>query len=151
MKVILTADVKNIGQKGDKKKVKPGFARNFLLPRGLAVTAESVRAKEIISAEEMKKQEKVQKDENIDKIITQNKDLEISFRQTASEEGKLFGSVTAKEIKEAVKKKIGIKVDSIEPNSAIKEIGDHQIIVKFKGGGTLQITTKISGSKSKKK
>lgn len=149
MKVILTSDIKNIGQKGDIKEVKPGYVRNSLFPRGLAVTADSSPGQKILSIKESETEKQKEKVEKVAKIANANQNLEISFERKASKAGKLFGSVGTKEIKTVVEKKLGLKVESLEPNSAVKEVGEHKYILNLPGQQTLKIVVSVSVSGEK--
>ena len=134
MKVVLVADIKNIGQKGDEKEVKPGFARNYLLPQGLAVLADSDDAARILSVakkkNEAKNKEKDKAEENLSKI----KNKELTFRRKASKSGKLYGGVNKKEILESIEHKIGIKIEEISGVFPIKNLGEHIIKFDLPGG-----------------
>ena len=113
MKVILIADIKNIGQKGDEKEVKPGFARNYLLPQGLAVLADSAEATKILSAAKKKNEERNREKEKVEEGLSKITDKELTFRRKASKSGKLYGGVSKKEILETIEQKMGIKLEEI--------------------------------------
>jgi large subunit ribosomal protein L9 len=151
MKVILTADIKNVGQKGEEKEVKPGYARNFLFPKNLAVTADSKIGQEIIAAKESQSEKQQEEIQKVAEIASKNQDLKISFERKASSAGKLFGGVTTKEIKLAAEEKLGIKVESISPNLAIKETGEHKISLDLPGQQTLGIVVSVTALVAGKK
>jgi large subunit ribosomal protein L9 len=129
MEVILLEKLHKIGNMGDKVKVKAGFARNFLLPQGKAVSAtEANLAKfEKMRAELEKKAEEVL--EEAKKRAEAIAKLTISIPMRASEEGKLFGSVGTKEVVAAVKAS-GVEIDKKEvilPEGPIHELGEFEI------------------------
>ncbi len=144
MKVILTADIKSVGQKGEVKEVKPGYARNFLFPKNLAVTADSAIGQEIIAKKELETEKLQATIGKVAEIASKNQNLVIDFERKASSEGKLFGSVTIKEIKTLAEEKLKVKIESISPNLAIKEVGDHKINLALPGQQTLDIIVRIS-------
>lgn len=151
MKVILTSSIKNVGEKGDLKEVKPGYARNFLLPKNLAVAADSAVGQEIISAHESEVEKQQEEVSKVAEIANKNQGLEISFARKASSEGKLFGSVSLKEIKAVVEEKLKIKVESMTPNTSVKEVGDHKYSLGLPGSQTLDIVIQVLALNQKKK
>jgi large subunit ribosomal protein L9 len=135
MDVILTENVKGLGTIGEVVKVKPGYGRNFLVPQGLAVEASARNIKEL----EHHKRQLGRKAEKLSKeaadVKARIEAVECSFVHKASDEGKLFGSVTSKEIAEALAEK-GIEIDrrKILLDQPIKELGVHEIDVKLNAG-----------------
>lgn len=132
VKVILREDIARLGDAGDLVNVKPGYARNFLIPQGKAIFATAAKVKELehhrrIIAENMAKHLK---------DLTAAKDrleqLRLEVEAQAGEEGKLFGSVTTLQIAELVAAK-GIEIDrrKIDLKEPIKELGDHEVPVKL--------------------
>jgi large subunit ribosomal protein L9 len=132
LQVILQSDVANLGESGELVKVRPGFARNYLLPRKLAVPATTAqinrlnheKAVAVARAEKNKKEAK----ELADKIGA----LKITIARPVGEDDKLFGSVTAKEIETEVKK-AGVSVDRKKMHLAepLKALGVFEIPVKL--------------------
>lgn len=136
MKVILKADVKGSGKKGELVTVSDGYARNFLLPRGLAVEATAQSLGEM-KAQAAAKQHRIDEEtrqakETAAKI--EGKTLKITAKAGAA--GKLFGSVTSKEVAEAVEKQLGLQVDKkkVELESDIKAFGTYTVNVKLYQG-----------------
>lgn len=126
MEVILTQDVKKLGEKDDIVTVKPGYGRNFLLPKGMAVLATESNKK--VLSENIRqaqfKQEKVKKD--AEKIAEGLKDVSLTIGAKAGENGKIFGAVNALQIAEAIKK-LGFEVDrrKITFDSDVKFLGTY--------------------------
>lgn len=132
MKVILKADVKNVGKKGEVLNASDGYARNFLFPRGLAVEATdgNLKTLEIAKAkEEKKKAEELDKARQLAKRIAE---LELNLKVKAGDNGKLFGSITSKDISEELKKQHGIEMDKkkIVLEEAIKSSGEYNVEIK---------------------
>ncbi len=132
MKVILKDDVKNVGNMGDIVKVSDGYARNYLVPRGLAVEAST---KNIKSVEHEKRiiQEKVKKKKiSAQELSDRISKVTLVMKANAGEEGKLFGSVTTMDIAEALKNE-GFEVDKkkISLEEPIKRLGEHTVSVKI--------------------
>lgn len=133
MKVILLEDVQSLGKIGDVVKVSDGHARNMLFPKKLAAEATKKNMKEL----EMKKAKMAKEQaENYDQAKTQaemlNK-LSVTIASKAGEGGKLFGSITSKDIAEAVKKDHGIDIDKrkIQLDSPIKNAGETTVSIKL--------------------
>ncbi len=111
MKVILLQDVKGQGKKGDVVNASDGYARNFLFPKNLAMEATSGNMKtlnEQKKSQEMKKEKELEEAKELAEKINS---LTIELKAKSGEGGRLFGSVTGKEIAEALNKKHGIKID----------------------------------------
>ena len=132
MKVILTKDIEGIGNEGDIIIVKPGFARNFLLPKGLAVNFSSNQLTKIEN--ELKQQErKIEREkDSLSQILNQLSSLEVSIKAKSEDNEKLFGSVTKADIEQLLLQN-NIKNDKkyIDLKSPIKTLGLHEIDVKF--------------------
>ncbi|TDT50467.1 50S ribosomal protein L9 [Fonticella tunisiensis] len=132
MKVILKQDVKGLGKKGDVINTSDGYARNFLFPRGLAIEATegNMKTLELQKASEAKrKAEELQRARELAKQISEYT-LNISVK--TGENGKLFGSITSKDIADELKKQYKIDIDKkkIVLDEAIKTTGVYNIEVK---------------------
>ncbi len=141
MKVVLLADVKGSGKKGELVNVSDGYARNFLFPKKLAKEANAQALNELKNAEESKafkiKQETEAAQASADKINGKS----VSILAKAGQGGKLFGSVTAKEIAEAIKKQYGVDVDKrkIDTKGDMKAFGTYECEVKLYSGITATV------------
>lgn len=133
MKVILSEDVKHLGEEGDVKEVAKGYARNYLLPRGLALpyTKEAVAYFESIKDQiEARKAEKREKAKGIKERLEA---LNLKFEVPAGPNGKLYGSVTAQAVADELEKK-GFEIERkrIEiPGSTIKSAGKYDISIRL--------------------
>lgn len=141
MKVILQQEVKKIGKKGDILEVSEGYARNFLLPKGLAVQATSTN---LNAVNQQKKSEERKQQQAVDEatlMAAQLSKIEVSIAVKIGEGGKLFGSVTGKDIADALKKYHNIDIDKrkIELKETVKGLGDYEAVIKVHP----EITSKI--------
>ena len=133
MKVILMQDVKSLGKIGDVVKVSDGYARNMLFPQKLAMEATDKNMKEL----EMKKKKMAKEQaENLDQAKAQAEliaDLSVKIQSKAGDGGKLFGSITSKDIADALKDQHQINVDKrkIQLDSPIKNAGETSVDIKL--------------------
>ncbi len=132
MKVILLEDVKGLGKKGDLVNAKDGYARNFLLPKGLATEATEGNVKVL---KQQKKSEKLKMEaerENALKLKEKLEEITVKIEGKAGEGGKLFGSITTKDIVDELFKQYKIKIDKkkIVMDENIKTIGTTIVDVK---------------------
>ena len=144
MKVILKEDVKSIGKKGTLVNVSDGYARNFLLPKGLAVEATAGALGEMKSKQDSERhrleQELILAKENASKLSGKT----VKVVAKAGQNGKLFGSVTSKEISEAIKGQYAIAVDKRKIDVAdIKNFGTYEAEIKFPQGVTAKISVQV--------
>lgn len=132
MDVILKADVKGLGKKGEKVKASDGYARNFLFPKGLAVEANAQSLTELRNREQAN-QHKIDVEvaaANESKSKLQGKVIKITAK--AGSNGKLFGSVTSKEVAQEIAKQFAVKVDKRKISmDDIKTFGSFKIEVKL--------------------
>lgn len=133
MVVILIKDVKGTGKAGDVVKVSDGYARNMLLPRGLAKEAtegniRNLEKQKAIAAEKLEEEKAAAKElaEKLEKIT-------VKIKTKGGDTGKLFGSITSKDISEALEKQENIRIDKkkIELSGTIKQAGDVTVTVKL--------------------
>ena len=136
MKVILKQDVKGHGKKGELVTVSDGYARNFLFPRGLAAEADAQAMNELKNAEASKQHRIEVEKANASEAAKKIDEKTIKMTAKAGQGGRLFGSVTAKEIAEELKKQYGVDVDKrkIELDGDIKAFGTYCCEVKLYTG-----------------
>ena len=143
MQVILRDDMENLGKSGEVVNVRPGYARNYLLPRGLAIKATATdvarveHEKRVIAARTAKLAKESQAE--ADKLSK----VSVSIPRAVGEEDKLYGSVTSRDIAEALQEK-GVTVDSKKIHLAepIKALGDFEVTVKL--GRGVNATIKVA-------
>lgn len=132
MKVILLKNVKGLGKKGEVVNAKDGYARNFLLPKKMAkeATEGNVKVlKEQTTAKKMKKEEKL---DEAKKLADKLSKITVEIKSKAGDNGKLFGSITSKDISQALQKQHKIKIDKrkISLDNNIKSLGVTQVEAK---------------------
>ena len=135
MKVILLCDVKGQGKKDQIVEVSDGYARNFLFPQKKAVPADAKATSELKSKEEAK-QFKINEDRKAAQAIADKiNGTEIRIQMGHGQDGRLYGSVTAKDIAEALEKKLSIDVDKrkLQIKEAIKAYGNYSLEIKILG------------------
>ena len=141
MKVILTKDVDKLGKSGDMKNVADGFATNFLIPRKLAVPAAggAYRAwqHDIASREDKRQRERA----DAEVAATRISSTTLTMGVKVGEGGKLYGSITTKEIAEALARR-GIEIDrhKIELEEPLKSLGTYKVAIKVFTGMTPEVT-----------
>lgn len=132
MKVILTENIKGLGQIGDALEVKHGYARNFLIPKKLAILATVENLKQV---GELKKQKTLTIQQEIEKmkeVAEKLKDRRLIIETNTDEKGNLYAAITPKKIGESLEKRgIEINSDYIEIFSQIKKVGIHQALFKY--------------------
>ena len=145
MKIILTEDVKDLGHKGDVLEVADGYARNFLVPKGLALVATRGSLKEAErlrkSREEQVRQARAAAEEVAQALVGQH----VVLAARSADEGKLFGSIGRRDIAAAVEKYTGVAIDAehIDLRLPIKEIGLHEIRVQPHPDVEFQLTLDV--------
>ncbi len=144
MDVILTQDVKSLGKKGEKVSVSDGYARNFLMPRGLAKEASAQALSELKNREAAEAFKKAEELKTAKTYAEKIKGKTVVITAKAGQNGKLFGSVTSKEIAEALKEQFGITADKRKITVAeIKAFGTYQCEVKLHPAVTAEMFVRV--------
>jgi len=146
MQVILTQDVTNLGKAGELVSVRPGYGRNYLVPRGLAVSA-TVRNKNRLEHETALIARKVEKERaSATEIAGKINAITLQLELLTGEEDKVFGSVTTRELSERLKK-AGVDVDhrSIHLDAPIKALGKYETNVRLAAGVTATLKFWVVG------
>ncbi len=150
MELLLKEDVENLGARGDLVKVRPGYGRNYLLPRGLAIQATPANIKQIeMQRKALLKREAVERDtatQQADLI----KDLMLEFSRKVGEHGILYGSVTSMDVAEALAAK-GYEIDRrrVLLKEPIKETGEFEVPVKLHREVTTNIKVVVKSENEK--
>jgi len=145
MKVILLADVKGQGKKGEMVNVSDGYARNFLFPKKLAVEATNSAINDLKGKNESMAFKKETEIANAKELQEKLKSVEVVISAKAGANGKLFGSITNKDIAEELTKQHHIKLDKRKFDTAdIKNVGTYDVMVKLYPdiAGVLKVTVK---------
>ncbi len=147
MKVILTADVKGQGKKDQVVNVSDGYARNFLFPKKLAIPADAGALNEVKNKEASKQHKIDVERQNAKDTAKKLEDITLRIPFAAGPDGRLYGSVTAKEIADALKKDYGIDVDKrkITLSESIKSFGTYKADVKLFSDVFGKITVEVCG------
>lgn len=145
MKVILQQDVKNLGKKGDLVNASDGYARNFLFPKGLAIEANSSAMNDFNNKEASKKFHKAEeiKAAQTDAAKLDGKTFKLTAKAGAN--GKLFGSVTSKDVSKQIKDELGIDIDKrkiVMPD--VKAFGTVQAEIKVYQGISAKVFVQVS-------
>ena len=149
MEVILKKDVKGTGKAGDVVKVSDGYARNKLIPGGLAVEATQAN-KKAIEREKQKAKEKYEADRaTAQELVNSFQDKIVVVKTKVGDNGRLFGAITSKDIAEAIKEQTGKEVDkrNIVLDKPIKETGVETIEIKLFQDIRAKVVLKIEGGK----
>lgn len=147
MQIILKKDIKGTGKEGDIVTVSDGFARNKLIPSGMAVEATEAN-KRAIAREKANLAEKIAAEKAVAKELAEKLEAEtIVVKTKVGEGGKLFGSITSMDIAEAIKVQTGNEVDKkkIVLSKPIKEVGTSKIDIKLYQDVTAQVEIRIEG------
>jgi large subunit ribosomal protein L9 len=132
MKVILLADVKSVGKKGEVINASDGYARNFLFPRKLAQEATGENLHILNQKKENERRKKVAETEEAQALADKLKGKEIKITAKSGEHGRLFGAITNKDIAEAIKSQFNIDIDKKKVSvDTIKQIGVYDVEVKL--------------------
>jgi large subunit ribosomal protein L9 len=143
MQVLLLKDVPGLGKAGTVKTVAEGYARNYLIPRKLAVPATPAAMKdaETIRRAAERKQQRIE--EQAETLAAELRDVRLTFKAKAGESGKLYGSITPGHIAEALSAKMGMEFDKrkIDLEEPLRELGEHTVPIKLSPAvmGTIRV------------
>ncbi len=151
MKVILQESYMNLGEAGQVVNVKPGYARNFLLPNKIAVSATTSNLKLFQDKSKEIEKKRLAKRAESQNLLDTLKDVSVTLLKKVGDDGKLYGSVSSKEVEEALAKQ-SITVDRrmIVMGQQIKMVGEYPLLVKLVGGMRTQVLLKIVAENPKK-
>ncbi len=145
MKVVLLQDVKGQGKKGELCQVSDGYARNFLFPKKLAVEADNTALSELKSREEAKAHHKQEEINTANEIASRLDGKTVLIHAKAGSGGRLFGSVTSKEIAAEIKNTLGIEIDRKKMAVAdIKSFGEYTAEIKLYQGIVAKLTVQVT-------
>jgi large subunit ribosomal protein L9 len=146
MKVLLRSDVSGVGRRGDIVTVSSGHARNFLMPRGLAVPASDGTVRQSESMKRARQLREVADRESAQAIANELASRTITVSAKAGNEGRLFGSVTSADIAAAVAAQTGMTIDrkGIQIDEPIRTIGEHRVAVELFPEVTGTVTLSVS-------
>lgn len=133
MRVILKLEVAGLGRPGDIKDVADGYAQNFLLPRGLAIEATAGEMKVLARARDAKRAKQDRAHADAEELAKRLSETTLIFRLKAGEQGKTFGSVTSKDIAEALQREHNVDVDKTQVHlpDPLKSLGVHKVEIRL--------------------
>jgi len=145
MQIILKQDLETLGKAGEIITVKPGFARNYLIPQGIATMATKKNIEATQKLIDIQERKDARTRTNLETLAERLNKLTLKFELQAGEDDKLFGSVTNIMIAEAIAEK-GYTVDrkEIEMEETIKSVGNHYVVIKLGKGFSGRIKIKVS-------
>ena len=146
MRVVLRDDVESLGNKGDLVDVADGYARNYLVPRGLAIKATRGVVAQADAMRRNREAREVRDRQAAEALVPQLAAKRISVSVRAGEGGKLFGSVTTADVVAAVAEQTGIELDrkQVELAESIREVGEYEVVVKLDAGVEATLALEIA-------
>lgn len=147
MKVILNSDIKGVGKKDEIINANDGYARNFLFPKKLAVEANSENLAKLKAKRDSQNFKKVEEKAEAEKIAEKLKEITLTLKVKAGENGKIFGGVTTKEIAENLNSQYNIQIDKkrINLQETIKTLGRFFVEIKLYEGVMAKLAISIIG------
>ncbi len=147
VKLILREEVPSLGDAGDLVSVKPGYARNFLIPQGKATLATAASVKELEHHKRVVAEKVARELKDLKASKDRLEQVELAVEAAAGEEGKLFGSVTAQRIAELLAEK-GFEIDrrKIQLGDPIKEIGEHTVDIRLHREVIAKVKLNVTGA-----
>lgn len=145
MKIILTQDVEKLGSAGTVQEVKPGFARNYLIPKGLAQAATAGMLKQVEQRQAAEERRIAKQEAALQSLADRIAGLRLQFTARAGEGGRLFGSVTSGDIAEALSRELGEEIDrrKVDLPGGIHEIGEFPVAIRLVGRLAPQVTAVV--------
>lgn len=149
MKLILTADVPNLGGPGDIVEVKDGYGRNLLLPRGLAIKATRGAEKQVAAIQRAQKSRQIRDLDHAKEVAGRLGGLAVTIKaKAAGDSGRLFGSVTSADVVDAIRAAGGPPLDrrAVEVAGQVKNVGKHSATVRLHPEVTSELTFQVVAS-----
>jgi large subunit ribosomal protein L9 len=145
VRVILKSEVRGLGRTGEVKDVADGYARNYLLPKGLAIEATGGELKHLAQERQAEKSKKDRAHQDAEELAKRLGEVTLVFRLKAGEQGKTFGSVTTKEIAQALKKEARAEIDKTKVvlHEPLKSLGIHRVEVRLLPDVRAEVTVAI--------
>ena len=145
MKIILKQDVKGLGRKEETVNASDGYAKNYLIPRGIAVEATVGNVNEAKNKQQAAKDKKQRELEQAKEFAARLENKTVTIKARAGDSGKLFGAISGKDIADAIKSQYDAEVDKkkIVLHEPIKTAGEHQLEIRVYAGVTVNINVNI--------
>ena len=131
MEILLKQDVENLGSAGDIVKVKAGFARNYLIPRGLAMPATPGLRKQANQIKQAAERRRLRELKTAQDMAARIEQITLTFKAKAGESGRLYGSITSAAIAEKLSQELGTDIDrrDLRMEHSLRELGEHEVII----------------------
>ena len=135
MKIILTQDVPKLGSSGTVQEVAPGYARNYLIPQGMAVVATKGSIKQVEERQAADARRIAKQEEELRGLSDRLQGMRVQIEARVGEQGRLFGSVTAADIAEKLAAEVGEEIDrrKIDLDEPIRTVGEHAVTIRLVG------------------
>ena len=135
MKIILTQDVEKLGTAGTLQEVKPGYARNYLIPQGMAQVATVGLIKQVQERQDAEQRRVAKQEVAMQSLADRIQGVRLTFTARAGETGRLFGSITSADVAEALSKQVGEEVDrrKVDLATGLHEIGEFPVTINLVG------------------
>jgi large subunit ribosomal protein L9 len=145
VKVVLREDVDHLGLKGDILEVADGYARNFLMPRGLAIKASKGSVAQAASMRRNREARERRDREAAEAVATRLRGKRLEIPARAGEGGRLFGSVTTADLADAVQAQLGVEVDRrrVQLDEPLKELGEVEVVIRLHSGVDAELTVAV--------
>lgn len=145
MKVVLTQDVKDLGKAGEVKEVADGYARNYLLPRRLAVPATETQLRKMADRQAAEERHQAKAEQEARKLAERIAAMSVTFRAKVGEQHRLYGSITSADIADALSRQLGKEIDKrrIEMGEPLKHLGTFKVPVRLAKDIVPQLTVVI--------
>ncbi|RJQ27376.1 MAG: 50S ribosomal protein L9 [Peptococcaceae bacterium] len=145
MKVVLLQDVSSLGRKGDVVEVAEGYARNYLLPRGLVDEASKGKMKELVERKRAVKKQKEKLEDEARELALKLSNISVQIMTLVGEGGKLFGSVNSKDIVDAFLEQHGVRIDKkkLVLKEPIKRLGVHFVAARLYPGVQVELQVEV--------
>lgn len=145
MKVIFIKDLKGQGKIGDEKNISDGYAKNFLIPKGYAIEATASNLNDLKGKKDSEKFKKQQEIEQAEAMKSKLSEITLTIKTKCGDNGKLFGSITAKDVADELKKQFNLAIDKkkISLPDGIKTVGTHKVDIKLYSGISGSLNVKI--------
>jgi large subunit ribosomal protein L9 len=148
MKVILLEDIKGLGAKGETKDVKDGYGRNYLIPKGLAVAADETSVRRLEALKKDLEQKKERERRRLERIKERLEERPLVIKKKAGKEGRLFGSVTEKEIAAQIRSNLGMEIDKrdILLEEPLRKVGVYRVKIRLSANLDAELSLEIEGA-----
>jgi large subunit ribosomal protein L9 len=149
MKVVLRQDVEKLGEKGSVQTVATGYARNYLIPKGLAVVATAGELKTVAENTRVREMKIARQERQLQDLADKINGQRLSFTARAGDQGRLYGSITATDIAEKLTAAIGQEIDRrrVVLEDPIRSLGEHSVTVHLVGRLRPQVTVTVTAER----